>query len=607
MPDESLLELVRARAAARARTVRLDFSDQQRDPLLNEIERDYIQWLTRYYPKAVSKPMAFYHRELWDWTWQIELDQPHPEGDDAFFGIWSRRCGKTTSGQLAIAALGARKKRHYGWLLSRTQPQANQKLLTIRQAIGKMGSAYLHDYPHMARARTQEGVSLGWNTQRLICGLSNDDEDEENFIVEAIGLEQAVRGANIEFQRPDFIMPDDIDKLHDSPYMVEKNIETLTQSILLAGTNDKVVLGLQNLIHRDSIFAQIADGRAKFLMNRKVSGPIPALEGDFKYEERETPKGPRYFILSGTPTWPEGFGREDCEKELNDVGPDAFEMECQHNVTKAHINATFHFDPVYHVITQSEFMRYYVGNRAITDNLDPLGRALLDAKGQATRFQLPRGECAMAHDFGTSPGHPCGLRWMWRPGERVLLSDSVFFIREACFPCFPPIVPLSNDPRHPVSYRPIHEFILKVEKSLGIKSNHDSKQLSIEYRLNSHERPEAATAYWRDHRDLESLRFHQIDTKQAKEGILHLQEFHQIDYTQVHPFRVDPQTIAKPEDRPAVKPLCLICGLKHWGQHLRGRPRAFYVVADGQGELFIDTTGRRRTAQRVVTGIRVTV
>ena len=585
------IEVIRARAAARARAVRLDDREQQRDPLLDEIERDYIQWLTRYYPKAVSKPMAFYHRELWDWIWQIELDKPHPT-KDAFFGIWPRRGGKTTSGQLAVAALGAMKKRHYGWLLSRTQPQANQKLLTIRQAIGRMGSNYLRDYPHMAKARTQDGFSLGWNTQRLICGLSNDDDDEENFIVEAIGLDMAVRGANIDFQRPDFIMPDDIDKLHDSPYMVQKNIETLTQSILLAGDENKVVLGLQNLIHRDSIFAQIADGRAKFLMNRIVSGPYPALEGDFKYEERQTQDGPRYFVISGTPTWPEGMSIEVCEKEINDAGPDAFELECQHNVTKARKNATYHFDPIYHVITISEFMRYYVGNRAITDNLDPLGRSLLDANGNATRFILPRGEVAMAHDFGTSEDHPTGLRWMWRPGERVPLSDTVFFIREATFPTFPPVVPITNDSRHPVSYRPIHEFILKVEQSLGVKSRHDRDRLSIEYRLNSHERPEAATAYWRDHRDLESLIFHQIDTAQAREGRMHIQEFQRIDRSQYHPFRVDPRTIPPLDKRQTAKPLCQICGLLHWGQHLRGRPRFLCVVADGQGELYVDRSGR---------------
>src|SRR5262245_38827312 len=257
-------------------------------PSRDALERDYAAWLKHYYPPAVSRPMAFYHREFWDWLWQIECGLPHPEYD-AFFCIWPRRGGKTTSGQLAIAVLGALKKRRYGWLLSRTQAQANQKLLTVRQAIGKMGSAFLASYPHMAKARTEDGYNLGWTTQRLICG-----DDDDRFIVESIGLDTAVRGANIEFQRPDFIMPDDIDSLHDSPYVIEKNIETLTKSILLAGSSDKVVLGLQNLIHQDSIFAQIADGRARFLTNRYVSGPVPALEGDFKYEEVETESGRRF-------------------------------------------------------------------------------------------------------------------------------------------------------------------------------------------------------------------------------------------------------------------------------------------------------------------------
>ena len=553
-----------------------------------ETEKDYLAWLTRYYPKAISKPMAFYHRELWDWIWQIELGQPHPECD-SFFGIWPRRGGKTTSGQLAVAALGARKKRHYGWLLSRTQPQANQKLLTIRQAIGKMGSAYLRDYPHMAKARTQDGFSLGWNTQRLICGLSGDDEDEENFIVEAIGLDMAVRGANIEFQRPDFIMPDDIDKLHDSPYLVEKNIETLTQSILLAGDETKVVLGLQNLIHRDSIFAQIADGRAKFLMNRFVSGPYPALDGDFKYEERETPKGPRYFIISGTPSWPEGLGVEVCEKEINDVGPDAFELECQHNVTKAHDDATFpEFNPIYHCITVSEFMRYYVGNKAIRDDLQPVN-AEFNSKGIADRLRLPRGNVSMAQDWGNNQKHLVATRWLWRPGERVPLSDSFFFLREMCWPSWPPIVPRSNDPRGYPTYKQLHKAIIEYEQSIGLRSKWTRDDLSIEYRLFSHERPEGANAYAQDF-DI-PINFWQIDTKKAKEGILHLQQFQHVDYNQYHPFRIDPLTV------PTVPlHLCSICGWQHTGRHLIGRPHAFWIVADGQGELRVNKLGKLEAA-----------
>jgi hypothetical protein len=580
MANESQLDIVRARAAARARAVRLDDqSAASRDPLVAEIEGDYTKWLQRYYPRAVSKPMAPYHHELWQWLWPIELDKPHPESD-AFFGIWSRRCGKTTSGLLSIAALGARKRRHYGWLLSRTQEQANQKLLTIRQAISRMDNNYLRDYPHMAKARTEDGRTLGFNITRLICG----DGGDTDFIIEAIGLDTAARGANIFFQRPDFIMPDDIDKLHDSIHVVEKNIETLTKSILLAGTNDKVVLGLQNLIHRDSIFAQIEDGRAKFLMNRKVSGPYPALEGEFKYEERLTDKGRRFVILSGTPTWPEGFGLEDCEKELNDVGPDAFEAECQHNVTRPAEDAIFReFDPVFHCITVSEFMRYFVGNKTVTNNLQRL--EVQFNGGSATRLILPRGNCAMAQDWGGNPKHPCANRWLWRPGEYMPLSDSIFFIREHCWPTFPAI---SNDPRASPSYGQIHPEILKIEQSLGIKSEWERNALSIEWRLFSHERPECATAYRRDHESsLQPLMFHQIDTKEAKEGILHLQEFQHIHYNQFHPFRIDPRTIKDVDFH-----LCPICKWKHKGRHLKGRPRAYYLVADGQGELYVNNRGR---------------
>ena len=580
MVNESQLDIIRVQAAARARAVRLGDEEYIRNPLTDEIEKDYTRWLTLYYPKAVSKPMAFYHRELWEWVWQIEQDLPHPEYD-AFFGIWPRRGGKTTSGNLSVASLGARKKRRYGWLISRTQAQANQKLLTIRSAISRMGSKFLQDYPHMGKAKTEDGQNLGWNTTRLICS----DGGSDDFIVEAIGFDMAVRGANIVFQRPDFFMPDDIDSLHDSHHVVQKNIETFTKSILLAGTDSKVVLGLQNLIHADSIFSQVADDRAKFLRNRFVSGPYPALQGEFDYEERETEKGLRYFIISGTPTWPEGFGLEVCEKELNDSGPDAFESECQHNVTKVRDDNTFReFNPVYHCITISEFMRYFVGNRAITHSLQPLNVGFND-DGLAQRLILPRGDSAMAQDWGNNVRHPVGLRWMWKPGEGVKLSDSVFFIREQCWPTFPVI---KDDPRATPSYRQVFNAILEVEKELGLASEWSNEDVPhIQFRLNSHERPEGGVAYARDFTEIASLHFQQINTNEAREGILHLQELQHIDFTQFHPFRIDPKTIDNvPEHH------CSICGWLHNGQHLKGRPRALYLVADGQGELFIDKFGK---------------
>lgn len=545
-----------------------------------ELEADYTDWLTRYYPKAVSRPMASYHREFWDWLWKLECDKPHPEYD-AFFGIWSRGCGKTTSGVLSVAVLGALKKRRYGWLLSRTQAQANQKLLTLRSAISKIGTGFLDAYPHMAKARTIDGHNLGWNTQQLICG-----DDDDRFVMESIGLDMAVRGANVDFVRPDFIMPDDIDSLHDSHHVVEKNVQTLTRSVLPAGSNDLVVLGLQNLIHRDSIFAQIADGRAKFLLNRCGDTAIPAFEGDFKYEERETEKGLRFFITSGTPTWPDGFGVKEAEKELNEIGPVAFMSECQHDVTAVREDATFReFDPVYHCITVSEFMRFFVGTKAIGHDLSYLTPASVGFNGStATRLILPRGDSAMAQDWGNNIKHPVALRWLWRPGEGVRLSDSIFFLREQCWPTFPVV---KDDSRATPSYRQTHEAILEVEKQLGLKSTWSEKEASIQFRLNSHERPEAAVAYRKDHKDLEALNFHQINTAEAAEGILHLQELQHVDMNQVHPFRIDPRTL---EAIPRHK--CSICGWAHNGRHLQGRPRALYVVADGQGELEVDKFGK---------------
>lgn len=549
------------------------------------LEADYTAWLQKYYPRAVNRPMGYFHREFWEWLWLLKADAPHPEYD-AGFGIWFRGAGKTTSGQLAIAVLGAKRLRHYGWLLSRTQAQANQKLLTIRSAISRMGSDYLRAYPHMARATTETGQNLGWNTTRLVCG-----DDDNRFVIESIGLDMAVRGANVEFQRPDFLMPDDIDALHDSPYMVEKNIEILTQSILPAGSSDLAVLGLQNLIHQDSIFAQIADGRAKFLRNRIIFGlnrPVPAFEGDFKYEERETPRGPRYFIVSGVPTWPEGFGISEAEKELNEIGPAAFESEDQHEVSRVHEDATFReFDPVYHCITVSEFMRFFVGNKAHGANYQPMRPDDCRDRDGRFKFVLPRGDGSMCQDWGNNVKHPCGTRWMWRPGEYQPLTDSIFFIREMCWPTFPPI---QNDPRANPSYGQLHKAINEVERQLGMTEYSEGSRIA--FRLVSHERPEAGSAYAKDFDS--PLHFRGINTTQAREGFLHLQEFHHINRDEFHPFRIDPRTL----DNAALHD-CSICGWRHAGEHLKGRPRAFYLVADGQGELSKNASGKLLVAPAI--------
>jgi hypothetical protein len=128
---------------------------------------------------------------------------------------------------------------------------------------------------------------------------------------------------------------------------------------------------------------------------------------------------------------------------------------------------------------------------------------------------------------------------------------------------------IKNDPRATPSYRQVHSAILEVEKELGLVSDWSDDAPCVQFRLNSHERPEAAVAYQKDFREVASLYFQQIDTKEAAEGILHLQELQHINFNEFHPFRIDPRTL---KTVPAHS--CSICGWEHNGEHLRaGRGR----------------------------------
>ena len=108
-----------------------------------------------------------------------------------------------------------------------------------------------------------------------------------------------------------------------------KKIDTITTTILPAGSIDCAVLAVQNLIFADSIFDRLAKGDADFLHDRIVSGPFPALE-DFEYELSDG----TYHITRGTPTWA-GQDVAACEGFINTWGLRAFLRECQHAIGDA--------------------------------------------------------------------------------------------------------------------------------------------------------------------------------------------------------------------------------------------------------------------------------
>lgn len=258
-------------------------------------------------------PMAPYHAALWSWVWSLRRGhRPRP-----FVAIWPRGAGKSTTAEWACVAVGARWSRRYALYVCETQDQADTHVQNIATRLESPRLAQA--YPALASRRIGKyGQSKGWRRNRL--------RTASGLTVDAMGLDSAARGAKIEDVRPDLMIFDDLDGLHDSPAVTAKKIETLTQSLLPAGSDDVAVLAIQNLVHPNSLFVRLVDGRAEFLADRQISGPFPAVQG-LTYEQRDG----RYVVMGGQPTWA-GMDLDACQRKLDTVGLTAFLRECQHEV-----------------------------------------------------------------------------------------------------------------------------------------------------------------------------------------------------------------------------------------------------------------------------------
>jgi hypothetical protein len=278
-----------------------------------ELEADWELWLAALFPGYCSAPFGPHHRDFWRWLWSIRAGvRPSP-----FVAVWPRSGAKSSSAELGIVALGARRIRRYGLLVSETQDQADDHVQNVAAMLES--EALAEWYPDMAdRMVGKFGHSKGWRRNRL--------RTRGGFTLDAVGLDTAARGIKIEDARPDFAAIDDVDGEHDSAKTTDRKVGTLTRKLLPAGSSDLAVLAIQNLVAPDSIFARLVDGRADFLADRVVSGPIPALV-DMAVEER----GGRHVIVAGTPSWA-GQDLAACQGDIDDFGLTAFRQECQHEV-----------------------------------------------------------------------------------------------------------------------------------------------------------------------------------------------------------------------------------------------------------------------------------
>ena len=295
-----------------------------------------IDWYTRLralYSAYLWHPLSQPHRELWEWADGIRRDTAPPP----FVAIWPRGRGKSTHAELLAADLGVTGRRTYCMYVCATQDQADKHVATVA-AIFESARVAAYN-PAVARPKLGHNGSRSWNRRIM--------RTDAGYTVEAIGLNKAVRGQKIDWARPDVIILDDIDERHDTPATVRRKREIITSSILPAGSDNAAVLFVQNLIHSGSIAAELVkrpdeQGGARYLTRRIVSGPYPAVDG-LAYEMEQDGSAIRWGITAGRSLW-QGFDLAVCERELNTVGPDAYERESQHNIHADNPNALLRSD-----------------------------------------------------------------------------------------------------------------------------------------------------------------------------------------------------------------------------------------------------------------------
>jgi len=286
----------------------------EREALRREFKTDWQLWLTTLFPRNFNKSFAKHHIEFWEWIESIQLG----ETQRPFFAVWARGAAKTTSAEAAVVRLGARGARKFCLYVRATQDKANESVQNIAALLESKSVEIYH--PDLAdRKLSKYGFAKGWRIDTLRCA--------SGFSVVGLGFDAAVRGVKIEEDRPDLIVLDDIDSAQDTPKTVKKKIDILTQTILPAGAQDVVIVGVQNLIHGGGIFTQIVEGTADFLYHRTVSGPHPAVL-NLEYEEKQEGG---YKIIGGEPTWA-GQDIPICEKQINEWGLTSFLREAQHEL-----------------------------------------------------------------------------------------------------------------------------------------------------------------------------------------------------------------------------------------------------------------------------------
>jgi len=289
------------------------------DPSAGEVglpyEGEAVDWPKMMFPDSFDAPMAFHHEHYWD---HLETADSG-ERVDPYALVLGRGGGKTTNLEAGSVYLTAEKRRRFVLYVKNTQEQANDSLSAIASLLEKENlSTY---YPEMAKPRKGKyRGNLAWNVSTLRTA------DGANFV--AYGLDSALRGIKLDKFRPDVIVLDDIDPLNASANVINKNIKTITRTLLPAGSSDVFVMIGQNLIRNDGFVGRLVSGEADYLTTAVVNGPIPAIRNMIVEKDADG----RWRIISGEATW-EGQSIEIAESQIELWGLIAFKQEANHEVS----------------------------------------------------------------------------------------------------------------------------------------------------------------------------------------------------------------------------------------------------------------------------------
>lgn len=260
-------------------------------------------------------PFAPFHIEAWGW-WAGMNDSAPP----ALVACWPRGGGKSSTVSFMLAMTCLTGMRDYClWVGARQQAITDKvsgvgALLAaprVRAAFPEQTALY-HD--------PMTGTKVDWRQGRVATG--------SGFAVDAVGMDQAMRGALRLSSRPGFVILDDIETTQQTPYMRARVAEQVTRAIIPTQSDNAALIWVQNRLHDETLMSSMLDSKLDWFRRRVVSGPWPQIEG-LEVELEQTVDGPQYVIVAGVPTWA-GAGLEVSEKQINDEGLAAFNAEKQH-------------------------------------------------------------------------------------------------------------------------------------------------------------------------------------------------------------------------------------------------------------------------------------